>query len=468
MFASDGMRPDLMKRFSERGIMPTFKDLRRKGVEGKNGLLQGFPPNTGVGWHTLATGTWPGEHGSTNNTFHRTGDAFNNTTSFATPGVLQADTALQAAERAGKKVVAMEWVAARGLLPALQGPVVDFRTFIGGRGIVLNFDLPGQPALANSFSVQYQRQTLADATGWTNVPASFSPAKETTFTHANAQIPGGGVVERVHLRLDQQRHRQLQPRADRQQRGRQGREQVSRQPRTGRLGRREAQARLRRVGRTHGRLLREADRPQQRRVAVPPLLHLGPARERDVQRARPSGLGGVRRDPRPRLPDLDRGRLRAARGADRRRGHLRRAGPDVGRRALRVPALHLQHARLRAGRRLHRQPGDGRVQPPVPRTDGSDGHGRSAEPVLRRCQRRRHEGPPPRRAERLHRGRLPRGRRDARARPLADGQEGHDRVRLVRPRLRAAVAGHQRPQDPLRHEGAQHRLGAGRLAAPER
>ena len=87
----------------------------------------------------------------------------------------------------------MEWVAARALRPELQGPVVDFRTFIGGRGIVLNYDLPGQPALANSFGVQYQRQTLADAAGWTNVPASFSPAKQTTFTHANAQIPGGGV-----------------------------------------------------------------------------------------------------------------------------------------------------------------------------------------------------------------------------------------------------------------------------------
>ncbi len=37
------------------------------------------------------------------------------------------------------------------------------------------------------------RQTLAAAAGWTNVPASFSPAKQTTFTHANAQIPGGGV-----------------------------------------------------------------------------------------------------------------------------------------------------------------------------------------------------------------------------------------------------------------------------------
>jgi 2',3'-cyclic-nucleotide 2'-phosphodiesterase (5'-nucleotidase family) len=193
LFASDGMRPDLMERYARMGIMPTFKDLMRKGVTGRNGLLQGFPPNTGVGWHTLATGTWPGEHGSTNNTFHRTGDAFNNTSSFAQTGILQVDSMLQAAERAGKKVMAMEWVAARGLVPALQGPVVDFRTFIGGRGIALNFDLPGQPALAQSFGVQYQRQDLAAAAGWSNVPTSHSPAKQATFTHANAQIPGGGV-----------------------------------------------------------------------------------------------------------------------------------------------------------------------------------------------------------------------------------------------------------------------------------
>jgi 2',3'-cyclic-nucleotide 2'-phosphodiesterase (5'-nucleotidase family)/predicted AlkP superfamily phosphohydrolase/phosphomutase len=193
MFASDGMRPDLMERYVDKGLMPTFKDLIKRGVRGNNGLLQGFPPNTGVGWHTLATGTWPGEHGSTNNTFHRTGAGFDTTTSFSTNGILQADTILQSAERSGKKVVAMEWVAARAFRPELQGPVVDFRTFIGGRGIALNFDLPGQPALANSFGVQYQRQDLAAAAGWTNVPASFSPAKEATFTQNNSQIPGNGL-----------------------------------------------------------------------------------------------------------------------------------------------------------------------------------------------------------------------------------------------------------------------------------
>ncbi len=166
----------------------------KRGVTGKNGLKPGFPPNTGVGWYSLSTGTWPGEHGSTNNTFHRVGEGnFNNSTSFATTGILQADHIGQAAERAGKTVVSMEWVGSRNLTPALQGPVVDFRTFIGVRGIALNYDLPGQPAGANAFGVQYQRIDLADAAGWTNVPASFSPAKQMSFTHNNAQIPGNGV-----------------------------------------------------------------------------------------------------------------------------------------------------------------------------------------------------------------------------------------------------------------------------------
>src|SRR5512145_1954995 len=88
-FASDGMRPDLMEKYAAQGIMPTYADLMANGVRGDNGLVQAFPPNTGVGWYTLATGTYPGEHGSTNNTFHRTGDAFNNRTGLGA-AILQA------------------------------------------------------------------------------------------------------------------------------------------------------------------------------------------------------------------------------------------------------------------------------------------------------------------------------------------------------------------------------------------
>jgi 2',3'-cyclic-nucleotide 2'-phosphodiesterase (5'-nucleotidase family)/predicted AlkP superfamily phosphohydrolase/phosphomutase len=184
-FASDGMRPDLVDKYAAQGAMPTYKDLIAKGVKGDNGLLQGFPPNTGVGWYTLATGTWPSEHGSTNNTFHRTGEGnFNNRTSLGA-SILQADTLHQAAERAGKKVVSVEWVGAR--THALQGPVIDFRNFFSTRG-VLTFPLvASEQAGANAFGVSYQIASFSPASGWTNTPAGddgVSPPQQAVLTVA--------------------------------------------------------------------------------------------------------------------------------------------------------------------------------------------------------------------------------------------------------------------------------------------
>jgi 2',3'-cyclic-nucleotide 2'-phosphodiesterase (5'-nucleotidase family) len=199
LFASDGMRPDLMNTYVGQGVMPTYKDLLSKGVQGQNGLVQAFPPNTGVGWYTLATGTYPGEHGSMNNTFHRVGEGtFNNRTSFATTGLLQADTIQQAAERAGKTTVSVEWVGARNYSPALQGPVVDFRTFFSNRGILLNYDLPGQPAGANAFGVSYQRVDLDPVSGWTNVPGSATPAMQETLKLTNTAFPASDNVDRFY------------------------------------------------------------------------------------------------------------------------------------------------------------------------------------------------------------------------------------------------------------------------------
>jgi len=189
LFSSDGMRPDLVNRYAKAGAMPTMRTLLKSGVRGDNGLMQVFPPNTGVGWNTLATGTWSGEHGSTNNTFHRTGESnFNTSTGIGAPGIVQTDSLQQTAERAGKTVVSMEWVASRALDPAMKGPVVDFRSFFSRRGIILNYDLPGQPAAANVFGVDYQRTgtgatpALSDAAGWTNVPGTQGTPKETAFT----------------------------------------------------------------------------------------------------------------------------------------------------------------------------------------------------------------------------------------------------------------------------------------------
>ena len=182
LFSSDGMRPDLVERYIGEGAMPTYADLIANGVEGANGLEQGFPPNTGVGWYTLATGTWPGEHGSTNNTFHRTGDLFGNSTSFSTPGILQADTLAAAAERAGKKVAQVDWVGGRNA--GIRGPTVDFQTFFSRRGVLVSPVDPDEQAGAAAFGLEYQSATFADASGWANVPAGdpAAPPKQTTLS----------------------------------------------------------------------------------------------------------------------------------------------------------------------------------------------------------------------------------------------------------------------------------------------
>jgi len=183
-FASDGMRPDLMQKYAAAGAMPTYAALMAQGVIGDNGLTQAFPPNTGVGWYTLATGTWPGEHGSTNNTFFRSGDAFNNRTSFSTAGILQADTLAAAAERAGKKVAQIEWVG--GANANIAGPTVDFANFFSTRGVLAAPLNPGEQAGAASFGIAYQVAIFAPASGWSNVPAGdpAAPPKETTLAVA--------------------------------------------------------------------------------------------------------------------------------------------------------------------------------------------------------------------------------------------------------------------------------------------
>src|SRR6266568_2565 len=183
LYASDGMRPDLMERYAAQGAMPTYASLMRAGVRGDNGLVQGFPPNTGVGWYTLATGTWPGEHGSTNNTFHRVGEGnFNNRTSFSAAGVLQADTIANAAERAGKKVAQVEWVGGRNANSA--GPTVDFANFFSNRGVLAAPADPDEQAGAAAFGLSYQVAGFAAASGWTNVPAGdpAAPPKQTVLT----------------------------------------------------------------------------------------------------------------------------------------------------------------------------------------------------------------------------------------------------------------------------------------------
>ena len=186
LFSSDGMRPDLMERYAAQGQMPTYADLMKNGVRGENGMVQAFPPNTGVGWYTMATGTYPAEHGSTNNTFFRVGDTFSNRSSFASPGVLQADTIANAAERAGKKVAQIEWVGGRSA--NISGPTVDFANFFSTRGVLASPVNAAEQSGAAAFGVSYQVAAFTPASGWTNVPTGdpAAPAQQSVLTIATS------------------------------------------------------------------------------------------------------------------------------------------------------------------------------------------------------------------------------------------------------------------------------------------
>jgi 2',3'-cyclic-nucleotide 2'-phosphodiesterase (5'-nucleotidase family) len=188
-FVADGLRQDIVARYGQE-VVPTMSDLLQKGTSASgNGLLTQAPPNTGAGWFSLATGAWAGVTGSTNNTFHINGAPFANRTAAFDPGVLQAETIAQSAERGGLKVAQVEFAGGRG--GVINGPTIDYRAFLSGRGVATNYIAPtDDAAFVAAFGLQFDHPAgfagqapfaaaaPAPASGWTNVPASFSPAQE--------------------------------------------------------------------------------------------------------------------------------------------------------------------------------------------------------------------------------------------------------------------------------------------------
>lgn len=199
-FAADGLVQDRVEKYAAQGYVPQFAEMLRRGASAAgSGMLTQAPPNTGAGWYSLATGAWPGIHGSTNNTFHINGATFSNRTAAFDPNVLQAESLAQAAERGGKRVVQFEW--AGGREATIQGPTVDYRNFFSGRGVATNYVSPTDlPNFVASFGLQYDhpagfagqapyaQAAPMPATGWSGAPTSYSPPME-----MHMRVLDGGV-----------------------------------------------------------------------------------------------------------------------------------------------------------------------------------------------------------------------------------------------------------------------------------
>ena len=163
MFAADGMRQDLIEKYTKdrSGSLPGFRRpaaQRRIGqrrrhahpgpAEHRRRLVHDGDRRV-AGGHRFDQQHLPHQHPAAWATARPPFD----------PGVLQAETIAQSAERGGKKVIQLEWAGGRN--GAINGPTVDFRSFFSGRGVTTNFVSPSdRPPLITSFGLQYDQVTL--------------------------------------------------------------------------------------------------------------------------------------------------------------------------------------------------------------------------------------------------------------------------------------------------------------------
>ena len=192
LFAADGLVQDRIEAYAEdRDIVPGFRELLRRGAAATDGgLLTQSPPNTGAGWNTLSTGAWPGVAGSTNNTFHVNGQPFGSSHvgvrprraagRDARPG-RRARRAEGRPDRVGRRArrrdrrtdASTSGTSGQGVASQrTTSPPTDDAAFTAAFG--LQFDHPAGFAGRAPFAAA----APAPAAGWTDVPASFSPAQE--------------------------------------------------------------------------------------------------------------------------------------------------------------------------------------------------------------------------------------------------------------------------------------------------
>ena len=455
-FAADGMRQDIVARYASQGLMPTMSKFLKHGTSATgNGLRTQAPPNTGAGWYSLATGAWPGVHGSTNNTFHINGQPFGNRTAAFDANVLQAESIAQSAERGGLKVAQVEWAGGRNA--TTQGPTIDFQSFFSGRGVATNFiGSAGQPLFDDApfiaaFGLQFDHPAgyagqapfpgaaPVNATGWTSVPTSFSPAKEMRLRVLDAGVDKYGLNAYI---FDSRNDHKTKYDKVLFSPTKSGADSVG-ILRKGEL----ADVKVKIVGgalagQTAGMLVKvEELNDNLSRVR---LFHTSVSRALATWPTWPGepGFTGdfaeylAQKFPTSTAADfaiLEAGVTSEETYVEQGLYWSSRPHADA----------QVRRREVRPGPAPGRYADHGRVPAPVPRARLEEAAERRSEPGVRRRRPQRRPGSPRRRTRGIHSHRVQGSRRGPHARPEADGQ-GPDDLRRLGPRLRAAVPGDRR------------------------
>ena len=190
--------------YAREGKLPAIQKLIEGGVLAQNSIVP-FPTITPPNWTTIATGAWPGTHGLTCFYVHTPGDPLGKIRPGYNSGDCQAEYVWEAAERAGKKSIVLNY-------PSTWPSRLKDGIQIGGAGVCVNewrTDFPA-PSVGPTyrctlsdehlFSVEFYPGSddveFAEAFGWDNMPQSHLPPLEATlkFVHYKSKFRVEGEV----------------------------------------------------------------------------------------------------------------------------------------------------------------------------------------------------------------------------------------------------------------------------------
>jgi predicted AlkP superfamily phosphohydrolase/phosphomutase len=107
MLGLDAALPDLIAKFTEEGSMPVTKKLIEKGWFSR--MITTFPPLTAAAWGAITTGAGPGTAAIPSLMVHKPGEPLDKWHTSFCRHILEAETLWEAAGKAGKKTLLVNW-----------------------------------------------------------------------------------------------------------------------------------------------------------------------------------------------------------------------------------------------------------------------------------------------------------------------------------------------------------------------
>ena len=169
----DAPIPERVYKYAVEGKLPNLKKLIERGVYAENCLVP-HPTITPPNWTTIVTGAWPGTHGITCFNMHKPGMPLDQTYEAFDSGDCQAEYLWEAAERAGKRTIILNY-------PSTWPPRGKNIIQIGGAGLAINewrWRIPRRFLVTLGDNILFSTEEyplarvikLKEAEGWNGIP----------------------------------------------------------------------------------------------------------------------------------------------------------------------------------------------------------------------------------------------------------------------------------------------------------